>query len=302
MWQRFTERARKAVFYAQEEAQKFGAGYVSTEHLLLGICREADNVAGRVLNQIGASSARIINETTKHLPRNRGEHRSQDMTLTPRAKRAIDLAFQEAQTLGNNYIGTEHLLLGLVRESDGLAGRVLAKCGVSLEAVRREVLRMQSPSTAEATSADVSLTKVPEHQQVMRTARQGHVSGLLGSLLLMRQSRCTLDALAIAIISEGDVQTNWFIARLNLALTHREIMASIEQSMIEQLYTEAETTSNPITEIIAFGLEEAGGRTLSTPHLLTGIFRHGKNCLAKFLASKGVTIELMRSALAEMQS
>jgi len=142
MWQRFTERARKVVFYAQEEAQKFGEGYVSTEHLLLGLVRESDSVAARVLERLGVSLGRIRQEVEKQLPR--GDARpSQEMTLTPRAKRVIDLAYDEARNLNNSYIGTEHLLLGLIREGDGLAGRVLAKLGVELERARREVMALQ---------------------------------------------------------------------------------------------------------------------------------------------------------------
>jgi ATP-dependent Clp protease ATP-binding subunit ClpC len=146
MWQRFTERARKVVFYAQEEAQRFGEGYVSTEHLLLGLVRESDSVAARVLEKLGVNLSRIRAEVEKQLPR--GDARpSQDMTLTPRAKRVIDLAYDEARNLNNNYIGTEHLLLGLIREGDGLAGRVLAKLGVELEKARREVMSLQDNET-----------------------------------------------------------------------------------------------------------------------------------------------------------
>src|SRR5205814_5439586 len=132
MWQRFTENARKVVFYAQEEAQKFGEGYVSTEHLLLGLVREDASVAAKVLQSIGISLARIRAEVEKQLPR--GDNKPiLEMTLTPRAKRVIDLAYDEARKLDNNYIGSEHLLLGLIREGDGLAGRVLDKLGVELK-------------------------------------------------------------------------------------------------------------------------------------------------------------------------
>lgn len=142
MWQRFTERARKVVFYAQEEAQKFGEGYVSTEHLLLGLVREPDSVAARVLDRMGVSLSRVRAEVEKQLPR--GDARqSQEMALTPRAKRVIDLAYDEARNLNNNYIGTEHLLLGLIREGDGLAGRVLNKLGVPLDRARSEVMALQ---------------------------------------------------------------------------------------------------------------------------------------------------------------
>src|SRR5687767_5486954 len=138
MWQRFTERARKCVFYAQEEAQKFGQPYVSTEHLLLGLLREIDSVGCRVLEVLGISIGRVREVVEKELP-SAESLPSQDMTLTPRAKRVIDLAYDEARDLNNNYIGTEHLLLGLIREGDGLAGRALAMLGAELDAARRAV-------------------------------------------------------------------------------------------------------------------------------------------------------------------
>jgi uncharacterized damage-inducible protein DinB len=142
MWQRFTERARKVVFYSQEEALRFGEGYVSTEHLLLGLVRESDSTAARVLDKLGISLKRVRTEVEMQLPQ--GDARpNQDLTLTPRAKWVIDLAYDEARNLNNNYIGTEHLLLGLIREGDGLAGRVLAKLGMELEKARREVMILQ---------------------------------------------------------------------------------------------------------------------------------------------------------------
>src|SRR5579864_8875143 len=142
MWQRFTERARKVVFYAQEEAGRLGENYVSTEHLLLGLVRENDSVAARILDRMGVSLGRIRSEIERQVTRGDGRL-GQDMQLTPRAKRVIDLAYDEARQLSNNYIGTEHLLLGLIREGEGLAGRVLAKLGVDLERSRREVMALQ---------------------------------------------------------------------------------------------------------------------------------------------------------------
>ncbi|MDE2127271.1 MAG: ATP-dependent Clp protease ATP-binding subunit [Armatimonadetes bacterium] len=142
MWQRFTERARRVVFFAQEEAGRLGENYVSTEHLLLGLVRENDSVAARILDRMGVSLGRIRSEIERQVTRGEGRL-GQEMQLTPRAKRVIDLAYDEARQLNNNYIGTEHLLLGLIREGDGLAGRVLAKLSVELERTRREVLAMQ---------------------------------------------------------------------------------------------------------------------------------------------------------------
>ena len=142
MWQRFTERARRVVFFAQEEAGRLGENYVSTEHLLLGLVRENDSVAARILDRMGVSLGRIRSEIERQVTRGDGRL-GQDMQLTPRAKRVIDLAYDEARQLSNNYIGSEHLLLGLLREREGLAGQVLAELGVDLERTRREVIATQ---------------------------------------------------------------------------------------------------------------------------------------------------------------
>jgi ATP-dependent Clp protease ATP-binding subunit ClpA len=142
MWQRFTERSRRVVFFAQEEAGRLGEYYVSTEHLLLGLVRENDCVAARVLDRMGVSLSRIRSEIERQVTRGDGRL-GQDMQLTPRAKRVIDLAYDEARQLSNNYIGTEHLLLGLIREGEGLAGRVLIKLGVELDRTREEVRALQ---------------------------------------------------------------------------------------------------------------------------------------------------------------
>src|SRR6201989_416463 len=135
MWQRFTERARKVVFYAQEEAGRLDENYVSTEHLLLGLVRENDSVAARILDRLGISLGRIRSEIERQGARGDGRL-GQDMQLTPRAKRVIDLAYDEARQLNHNYIGTEHLLLGLIREGEGVAARVLTNLGVDPAKVR----------------------------------------------------------------------------------------------------------------------------------------------------------------------
>lgn len=168
MWQRFTERARKVVFYAQEEAHKFGDAYVSTEHLLLGLLREHDSVGCRVIAAHGVSPSTVQREVEKCLPH--GEKRpSQDMSLTPRAKRVIDIAYDEARNLNNNYIGTEHMLLGLIREEEGLAARVLNKLGIELDRARREVMRIQDKEHP----ADQS--RRPDQTWVKPIVMEGHV-------------------------------------------------------------------------------------------------------------------------------
>jgi len=155
MWQRFTERARKVVFFAQEEAARLGENYVSTEHMLLGLLREPDSVAGRLLVRLGLDPEVIRVDVDRQSAHGDGRL-GQDMQLTPRAKRVIDLAYDEAKLLNNNYIGTEHLLLGLIREDEGLAGRVLVKAGAELGATREAVRNLH-----EAVKTDPDSSKTP---------------------------------------------------------------------------------------------------------------------------------------------
>ena len=161
MWQRFTERARKVVFYAQEEAGRLGENYVSTEHLLLGLVRENDTVAARILDRLGISLGRVRSEIERQVAHGQGRL-GQDMQLTPRAKRVIDLAYDEARNLDNNYIGTEHLLLGLIREGEGLAGKVLAMLGVDLDRTRHEVAELQQGKAKDKAGDDSAPAAVPE--------------------------------------------------------------------------------------------------------------------------------------------
>ncbi|MHB0911964.1 MAG: ATP-dependent Clp protease ATP-binding subunit [Armatimonadota bacterium] len=184
MWQRFTERARRVIFFAQEEAGRLGENFVTTEHLLLGLVRENDSVAARILERMGVSLNRIRSEVEKQVTRGDGRL-GQDMQLTPRAKRVIDLAYDEARQLNNNYIGTEHLLLGLIREGEGLAARVLTKLGVDIERTRREVMSLQDTTdTAMPQAAKNTRSRTPTLDEFGRDltelARQEKLDPVVG--------------------------------------------------------------------------------------------------------------------------
>lgn len=153
MWQRFTEKARKVIFYAQEEAGRLGDNYLHTEHLLLGLVRENDTAAARILERMDVSLESIRAKVEKQVKKGKGRT-GQDIQLSPRAKRVIDLAYDEARQMNNNYIGTEHLLLGLVRESEGPAARTLAKLGVDLEKTRLEASQISQSKAASKTCGD----------------------------------------------------------------------------------------------------------------------------------------------------
>jgi len=181
MWQRFTERARRVIFYAQEEAGRLGENYVSTEHLLLGLVREPDSVAARILERMGVSLSRVRSEIERQVSRGEGRL-GQETQLTPRAKRVIDLAYDEARQLNNNYIGTEHLLLGLIREGEGLAGRVLARLGVDLDRARREVMALQSSDSGAPAPRQRSRTPTLDEfgRDLTELARQDKLDPVIG--------------------------------------------------------------------------------------------------------------------------
>ena len=129
MFGRFTERAQKVLVLAQEEARRFNHSYVGTEHLLLGLVREGDGIAAKVLLSLGVELNAVRQQIEKLIGTGDQPVRVQGVNYTPRAKKVIELAIEEGQGLGHNYIGTEHLLLGLIREGEGIAAQVLTKMG-----------------------------------------------------------------------------------------------------------------------------------------------------------------------------
>src|SRR5438128_6659836 len=157
---KFTERARRVLTFAQEEAQRFNHNYIGTEHLLLGLVREGEGVAARVLTSMGVDLELV--RTQVELIIGRGDRMVMgEIGLTPRAKRVIELAVDEARRLNHHYIGTEHLLLGLVREGEGIAAGVLESLGVSLEKVRAQVIEVLKSSSGYSASGKAASSKTP---------------------------------------------------------------------------------------------------------------------------------------------
>jgi hypothetical protein len=141
MFERFTDRARNAVRFAQEEARLHSHAHVGTEHILLGLIREGQGVGARALETLGVPLDEVRARVLEIVPPGTEEAPSGHIPFTPRSKKVLELSLREALQLGHNYIGTEHLLLGLVRERDGVAAQVLAERGAALDAVRQEVVR-----------------------------------------------------------------------------------------------------------------------------------------------------------------
>src|SRR3712207_1806371 len=135
MFERFTERARQVVVLAQEEARTLKHNYIGTEHILLGLLREEEGLAARVLESLDITVERVRAQVVRIVGSGE-EVTSGQIPFTPRAKKALELALREALSLGHNYIGTEHILLGLVRENEGVAARILLDFDADSEKIR----------------------------------------------------------------------------------------------------------------------------------------------------------------------
>ena len=182
---KFTERARKVLTLAQEEAQRFNHNYIGTEHLLLGLVREGEGVAAKVLANMGVELSKVRSAVEFII--GRGDRMVMgEIGLTPRAKKVIELAVDEARRLNHHYIGTEHILLGLVREGEGIAAGVLESLGVSLDKVRAQVIHLLSQSSTYTQHESRQPTRTPTIDQMgidlTAAARSGKLDPVIGRL------------------------------------------------------------------------------------------------------------------------
>src|SRR6187431_2548435 len=154
MFERFTDRARRVVVLAQEEAKMLNHNYIGTEHILLGLIHEGEGVAAKALESLGISLEAVRSQVEEMIGQG-GSSPSGHIPFTPRAKKVLELSLREALQLGHNYIGTEHILLGLIREGEGVAAQVLIKLGADLSRVRQQVIQLLSgyQGSGESTAA-----------------------------------------------------------------------------------------------------------------------------------------------------
>src|SRR5216683_2786455 len=141
MFERFTDRARRVVVLAQEEARTLNHNYIGTEHVLLGLIHEGEGVAAKALESLGISLEAVRQQVEEIIGQGQ-QAPSGHIPFTPRAKKVLELSLREALQLGHNYIGTEHILLGLIREGEGVAAQVLVKLGADLNRVRQQVIQL----------------------------------------------------------------------------------------------------------------------------------------------------------------
>ena len=188
MFERFTDRARRVVVLAQEEARMLNHNYIGTEHILLGLIHEGEGVAAKALESLGISLEAVRQQVEEIIGQGQ-QAPSGHIPFTPRAKKVLELSLREALQLGHNYIGTEHILLGLIREGEGVAAQVLVKLGADLNRVRQQVIQLlhgyqgKEPAGAGASSEQSPSTSLVLDQfgrNLTQAARESSLDPVIG--------------------------------------------------------------------------------------------------------------------------
>jgi ATP-dependent Clp protease ATP-binding subunit ClpC len=222
MFERFTDRARRVVVLAQEEARDLGHNYIGTEHILLGLLRESDGVAAQALEALDIHLGAVRREVREIIGKGE-EHPSGHIPFTPRAKKVLELSLREALQLGHNYIGTEHILLGLIREGEGVAAQVLVTLGADLNRVRLQVIELLHRYQRKEPAAAGEPGGEAWHEEAARRAATGQTTM---EARLMRSARMVSQTQLDSVMARiGDV-----VSRLDLIA---ERLAAIEGHLAE---------------------------------------------------------------------
>lgn len=333
---RFTERARKVLSLAQEEAQCYQHNYIGTEHLLLGLVREGEGIAAKVLSNLGVELNKV--RSTVEFIIGRGDRIVPGaIGLTPRAKLVIELAVDEARRLNHHYIGTEHLLLGLVREGEGIAAGVLESLGVNLEKVRTQIIQILSRSGYTAPKVDEDtivltdeevahvqdeddLTHAPAREESEEknipgvfTPRARRVLDAAYEEANQRQQKFVgTELLLLGLVREEKGPASLLFQKLGV---EREAIRATVEFVIAHSGSRAipdvtgftprsrEVILHAVDETNKLGQRVAGTEHLllgltGTEHLLLGMLREGEGIAAGVLISLGVTYQKVYAPLA----
>jgi len=293
---KFTERARRVLSLAQEEAQRFQHNYIGTEHLLLGLVRESEGVAAKVLGNLGVEPYRVRNAVEFII--GRGDRIVLgEIGLTPRAKKVIELAVDEARRLNHHYIGTEHLLLGLVREGEGIAAGVLESLGVNLEKVRTQTIQVLSQSGAAQTMETATISTPSQTEAVKK------VLGLAQEeSQLLQHDYLGTEHILLGLVREGDGVAAKVLSKLGVEL--EKVRSTVESIVKRGEHTGAgeRVLTRRAMEVMAQATNEARRLKhdyVGTEHILLGLVRADESIAEAVLRSMGIKMKTMRAAVME---
>jgi ATP-dependent Clp protease ATP-binding subunit ClpA len=310
---KFTERARKVLSLAQEEAQRFQHNYIGTEHLLLGLVREGEGVGAKVLARLGVDLQRV-REKVEFIIGHGERIVLGEIGLTPRAKKVIELAVDESRHLKHDYIGTEHLLLGLVREGEGIASGVLESMGVNLEKVRTMMISVVSHS--EATSATIVDGSSSKELGI-------HLYDRKQLLMSLSSFDYSLDDQAYRVLSHAGEEALLLQHRiigpehLLLGLIYETIAERVFQELgihldqvrnsVKKLFDQEEpppagilgfsSLAKAYLHLAAVEAEQLRHTSINAAHILLGLTREETSSIANVLSDLGTSTEAVRKKL-----
>ena len=306
---RFTKESRNVLTFAHEEAVRFNHNYIGTEHLLLGLIREEDSVAARVLSSLGIRLQKV-RSAVKFIIGRGDQATAGSIGLTPRAKKVIELANDEADQLNHYSIGTEHLLLGLVREGEGIAAGVLESLGVSLEKVRAQVIRAidfgNIASTLSSSAAELRTPKRPD-ASASGERLNPFTKGAKRSLTLAEEEARRFNRPAIGtehlllgFIREGDGVAARVLKDKGVSLADARRAVKLRNPGDSENITGELYLSQELERVLDLAVEQAkrlNGRAIETEHLLLGLIRRIKSTAVLVMSDLGVDPIDVRSEL-----
>ena len=306
---RFNDRAKRVLALSQDEAIRFNHNYIGTEHLLLGLVREGAGVAARVLDSLNVDLSKLRTEVERTIGRGDTTQSPSEITLSPEMKKVVQLAIDEARTLGHSHVGTEHLLLGIVYENDSGAARALASIGVSLDAVRQNVIAtLGQPHREVGASAPMP----PSPPSARRFAgpfdrfndRAKRVLALAqDEAIRFNHNYIGTEHLLVGLIREEEGVAARALAKLGVELEKARKALEFIIGRGDKATSPSEITLSPRTKkIIELAIDESrrlGHSHVGPEHMLLGLAREGEGIASGILESLGVTMDKVRHAVIE---
>jgi ATP-dependent Clp protease ATP-binding subunit ClpA len=295
MFERLTDRARKAMALANQEARRLHHEHVGTEHLLLGLTREND-IAAMVLKDLGVDVQTLHAEIEKLVPSKTDTIPLGEPPQTPRAKEAITYAVQEARSLGQNYVGTEHLLLGLIRDREATAARALMSLGLKLDAIREKVLELHPKGGRTDQIGQLRMRFTDRARKVMALANQ--------EAQRFNHEYIGTEHILLGLMKEGSGVGVTVLKNLgtNVPMLRTEVEKRVQSG--PDLVTMGKRPQTPrARRVIEYAIEEARALNhnyVGTEHILLGLLRESEGIAAQVLMNLGVRLEDVRNEVLKL--